>query len=466
MVYRGLIWLAFVDLKRAWLRASVTALAIALALIAVTFFVGQIGLQQKELLAGYEASGAATFVIELGSVPTGEVANLAQALRSVADVQSVEAPYNGTQLGLVADTSFVVFENEKQQESLGARTTVLGVDRSFDPVRDYFVNFHDLNPNAPMAVLGAPLFATSGTVRTPDRSEVIVPSGVTDYVGVRPGAEATVDLTYVNANPPIVRRYEKLRLIGTFELVGPDQSRFEPFWRLAARGSEVLTVRRPDAPEDVATTLPVVLNEQLLKDFLGFVDEQLAARGAPPPKEAGVKTLVVRAKSVRAVPAVEGETMSLLDQRGLKQDCGAASEAIFCVRVPERNNFEAALQEQRKLESGGAFFVLLLLLLVAAGTAGLQIQLVLARWRELGILQTVGFSPLKILLYFAIRLYTVLAAGIVIAAVAVSILPFARSASMFSFAAAVALVAASIAALPVLLWPLAQAPAQLLRVSA
>jgi hypothetical protein len=462
-VYRGLIWLAFIDLKRAWLRSLVTALAIALALIAVTFFMGQIGLRQAELLTGYEASGAATFVIELGSVPTAEVGNLVQALRSAAGVESVEAPYNGTQLGLMADTSFVVFENEKQQESLGARTTVLGVDRSFDPLRDYYVNFHDVNPGAPSTVLGAPLLPTSGTVRPP---EVIVPSGVTDYVGVRPDAEATIDLIYVPANPPIVRRFEKLRLIGTFELVGPDQGRFEPFWRLAARGSEVLTVRRPDAPEGVATTLPILLNEQLLKEFLGFVGEQLAARGAPPPKQALAKELVVRAKSVRAVSFVEGEARSLLDQRGLQQDCGAATQPAFCLRLPERNNFEAALQEQRKLETGASFFILLLLVLLAAGTAGLQIQLVLARWRELGILQAVGFSPFKILLYFGIRLFTILAAGIGIAAVAVSVLPFARSTSTFVFAAGVALVAASIAALPALLWPLAQAPAQLLRLSA
>ena len=465
-MHRGLIWLAFVDLRRAWLRSLVVAIAIALALIAVTFFVGQIGLRQAKLLTGYEESGAATFVIDLGSVPAGEVANLVQALRSAAGVQSVEAPYIGTQLGLVADTSFVVFENEKQQESLGARTTVLGVDRSFDPVRGYYVNFHDLNPTAPAAILGAPLFTTSGTVRPPDRNEIVVPSGVTDYVGIRPGAEATVDLAYVNANPPIVRRYEKLHLIGTFQLVGPDQGRFEPFWRLAVRGSEVLTVRRPDAPEGVATTLPIVLNEQLLREFLGFVEEQLAARGRAPPANAVPKELVVRANSVRAVPSVEGEAISLLSQRGLKQDCRVAGQSAFCLRVPERNNFEAALQEQRKLQTGGSFFVFLLLVLVAAGTAGLQIQLVLARWRELGILQAVGFSPPKVLLYFAIRLYSVLAAGIVIAAVAVSILPFARSVSTFIFAAAVALVAASIAALPVLLWPLAQAPAQLLRVSA
>src|SRR6516165_5430317 len=31
IVYRGLIWLAFVDLRRAWLRSLVIALAIALA---------------------------------------------------------------------------------------------------------------------------------------------------------------------------------------------------------------------------------------------------------------------------------------------------------------------------------------------------------------------------------------------------------------------------------------------------
>jgi hypothetical protein len=208
------------------------------------------------------------------------------------------------------------------------------------------------------------------------------------------------------------------------------------------------------------------LNEQLVKEFLGFVGEQLAGRGVPPPKNVAAKELVVRAKSVGAVPSVEGEVTSLLNQHGLKQDCGGAGGASFCLRVPERNNFEAALQEQRKLQTGGAFFILLLVVLTAAGAAGLQVQLVLARWRELGILQAVGFSPPRVLLYLAIRLYTVLAASIVVAAVAVGILPFARSASTFGFAAAVTLVAASIAAVPVLLWPLTQAPAQLLRVSA
>jgi len=460
---RVLLWLAVVDLKRAWLRSLLAALAIALALVAVTFFAGQVGLRQAELLTGYEESGAATSIVELSKVPTSSIADLVRALHSAAGVQSVEAPYNGTQLGLVADTSFVVFENEKQQESLGARTTALGVDRSFDPVRDYYVNFHDLNPSAPQAVLGAPLLATSGTVRPPERNEIAVPSGVTDYIGVRLGAEATVDLMYVDANPPIVRRFDGLRLTGTFDLVGPDQARFEPFWRLAARGSEVLTVRRPDAPEGVVTSLPILLSDELMKEFLGYVSQELDARGVAPPKPLAANELIVRAVSVGAVPSVEAEVASLLEQRGLKQGCSATGEAGFCLRLPERNNFHAALEEQKKLEGGGSFFISLLLILMAVGTAGLQVQWVLARWREFGILQAVGFSPSQILLYSAIQLYAVLAAGTVAAAAAVITLPFARAVSTFIVAAGIALVAASVAALPVLLWPLAQRPSELLR---
>ena len=71
---RGLFWLAVVELKRAWLRSSLAALAIALALIAVTFFATQVGLRQAELLSGYEQSGAATFVVELGGRPTSDIA--------------------------------------------------------------------------------------------------------------------------------------------------------------------------------------------------------------------------------------------------------------------------------------------------------------------------------------------------------------------------------------------------------
>jgi len=227
-----------------------------------------------------------------------------------------------------------------------------------------------------------------------------------------------------------------------------------------------LTVRRPDAPEGVATTLPILLNDDLVREFLGHVSQELEARGMAPPKSLAANELVVRADSVGAVPSVEAEVASLLEQRGLRQGCSATSEAGFCLRLPERNNFQAALEEQKKLEEGGSFFIFLLLILMAVGIAGLQVQLVLARWREFGILQAVGFSPIQILLYSAIQFYAVLAVGTVAAAAVVIILPFARAVSAFIFAAGIALVAASVAALPVLLWPLAQRPAQLLRVSA
>src|SRR6266702_3918799 len=77
---RGLLWLAVVDLKRAWLRSLLAALAIALALVAVTFFAGQVGLRQAELLTGYEESGAATSIVELSKVPTSSIADLVWAL--------------------------------------------------------------------------------------------------------------------------------------------------------------------------------------------------------------------------------------------------------------------------------------------------------------------------------------------------------------------------------------------------
>jgi len=176
--------------------------------------------------------------------------------------------------------------------------------------------------------------------------------------------------------------------------------------------------------------------------------------------------LVVRASSVQAVPSAQGEVTSLLEHRGLKHGCGNASEATFCLRLPERNNFQAALQEQKKLESGGSFFIFLLLVLVSVGTAGLLVQFVLARWREFGLLQAVGFSRDQILLYCAIRLTAVFAAGTVVAGAIMVVLPFARSVSAFVFAAGITLVAVIIAALPVLLWPLARRPAELLRVSA
>jgi hypothetical protein len=74
--------------------------------------------------------------------------DLADAPRSVEWVASIAASYNGVGLGIGVDVSFDVFRNENQQEYLGARTSALAVDPSFDLLRDYYVDFHDLNANA------------------------------------------------------------------------------------------------------------------------------------------------------------------------------------------------------------------------------------------------------------------------------------------------------------------------------
>ena len=84
-----------------------------------------------------------------------------------------------------------MFRNEQQQEYLGARTSVLGVDQSFDLARDHYIDFHEVNPQALQIALGMPLLPPAGEVRPPGSGEVLVASGVADYVGVQPGAEAT-----------------------------------------------------------------------------------------------------------------------------------------------------------------------------------------------------------------------------------------------------------------------------------
>jgi hypothetical protein len=118
-----------------------------------------------------------------------------------------------------------VFRNDQQQEYLGARTSVLGIDRNFDLARDYYVNFHDLNPQAPQSALGMPLLITAGMAQLPGPQEILVSSRVTDYVGVQPGAGATVEFIYNGAGEPIVERFDGLRLIGIFDMAGPDQGR-------------------------------------------------------------------------------------------------------------------------------------------------------------------------------------------------------------------------------------------------
>jgi len=466
-VHRGLLWLAVVDLRHSWLRSSLTVLATASAIVAVALFTREINLRQAEILADYEKAGATTFIAEFAGVPETEIGMLTDAIRSLRGVTSVAVPYNGVRLGLTADISFEVFQNEQQQEYLGARTTVLGVDKAFDPARDYYVNFHDLNAEAPKAILGIPLYGTAGIIGAPARDEVVVATDVTNYVGVRPTVDAIVDLIYSGTTPPIRRRFGPLRLVGTFDALGPDQQRFEPFWRLVARDREVLTVRRPDASEGVTTSLPIILNKEVVEEFLTYVRAELAARGNTVTQALVPNQFVIRANSIRDVALAETAVKSFLEQK-LAEQCQNFDPESFCIRMPERNNFRAAMEEQKKVGTGGSFFISLLLALIAAGAAGLQIQTVLTRWREFGVLQTLGFSRVQILRWYAIELAAVLLGGVTVAALAGLILPsaFAGSTASFGLAAAISVVAAILAALPALLWPLWQQPAELVRLSA
>ena len=458
---RGLLWLALVDLGQAWPRPGLVALAIAPAILAVAFFAGEVELRRAELLAGYEAAGAATFVVQLTGVADDEIDALAGSIRTLGAVASAEAPYSGIGAEIAADTSFLVFRNEQQQEYLGARTSVLGIDRNFDLARDYYVNFHDLNPQAPQSVLGMPLLITAGMAQVPGPREILVSSGVTDYVGVQPGAEATVEFIYNGAGEPIVKRFDGLRLIGTFDMAGPDQGRFEPFWRFNARGQDVLTVRRE--PQGIsATSLPLIVNAALFRDFLSSIGSGLAHREDAPARLPARDQLIVRAGSIAGVPAAEAAVDQLLQQRGLARQCDVQGPRSFCLRLPERNNFQSALQEQNKVGSGGGFFVGLLLILVTAGAAGLQIQMVVSRWRDYGILQALGFTPAQILVHYGVQLVLVLASGVAIAAVA-SLLLARISTTSLIVAAGLTALAAGLSSLLVLVWPLQRLPAELLR---
>ena len=458
---RGLLWLAFADLSQAWARSGLAALAIAAAILAVAFCAGQIQFRQSEVLAGYEAAGAATFVVQLTGIANDEIDALAGSVRRLGDVRSAEAPDSGISSNIAADTSFLVFRNEQQQEYLGGRTSVLGVDRNFDLARDYYIDFHEVNQQAPQIVLGMPLLITAGEARPPGPQDVLVPSGLADYVGVQPGAEAIVEFVYNGAGEPIIERFDGLRLSGTFDMAGPDQGSFEPFWRFNARGQDVLTVRAEAARIGI-TSLPIVVTQELFGKFLSSVEDELARRGGTPTDLPARNQLVVRASSIGEVPAAEAAVERLLQDRGLSSGCDNQIHRSFCLRLPERNNFQSALQEQDKVGSGGAFFVALLLILLAVGTSGLQVQTVVSRWRDYGILQAVGFTPGQVLVYYGLQFALVMASGIVVAAIA-SLLLATISATSLIGAAGLAALAAGLASLAVLLWPLWRPAAEVLR---
>jgi hypothetical protein len=458
---RGLLWLALLGISRAWLRSGLAALVIAAAILAVAFFSGQIELRRADVLAGYDATGAGTLVVGLRGLDESEVDALAASIGHLEKVQSVEAPYSGIGTGVVADTSFLVFRNERQQEFLGARTSVLGVDASFDLSRDYFVNLHELNPSAPQRVLGVPLLRTAGESRPPLPGEVLIASGVADYAGVQVGSDATVELVYTGGEQPVVRHLEGLHLIGTFDPVGPDQGRFDPFWRFNSHGSDVLTVRA-DAGNNGTTTLPIVLNQEALQQFLKSVRQDFDKGVGMGPQPPFRDHLVIRATTLTNVPLVKAATEQLLSQRGLRSDCDKQASQSFCIILPERNNFRSALQEQTKIGIGGSYFVALLLALVASGTAGLQVQSVISHWRDYGILQAIGFLPGDLIIYSALELGLLLAGGISVSFLGALLLPSIPVPS-FIIAVGAAVISAAAAGLPVLVWPLWRAPAELLR---
>src|SRR5262249_37343865 len=184
---------------------------------------------------------------------------------------------------------------------------------------------------------------------------------------VRPGAQASIELRYTGVTPPIVRHFEGVQLIGTFEVVGPDQGRFDPFWQLELRGQEVLTVHRPDTTDRVSTTLPIVLSADVVRDFRTCGGGDREAREGPLPQPPSRDQLVIRASTIGNVPAVETAVKSLLKERQLTEDCDGSTPRSFCLRLPERNNFQAAFQEQMKVGAGRSLFMSLPVLLIWGG---------------------------------------------------------------------------------------------------
>ena len=154
---------------------------------------------------------------------------------------------------------------------------------------------------------------------------------------------------------------------------------------------------------------------------------------------------------------------SLLKERRLVEDCDVP-QGSFCLRLPERNNFQAAFQEQSKVGAGGSFFIALLIALVAVGSAGLQVQTVVTRWREFGVLQAIGFSPGQIVGYYGVQLCLLLGGGIAFAVIASIAVTSSLGSSLASvgLAATVSVVVGGLAALSVLLWPLSRSPAELI----
>jgi hypothetical protein len=460
-VFSGIFRLVLADLSSNWFQAVAALLLIGTGIIGVAYFATQAQQTQLQVQTAYQEEGAASFVVELSGISDEEVDRIVAAVRKLQDVGSADAPYNGLELGAQADASFLVFENAKQKEYLGAHTSVLGVDPFFPLKTGYYVDFRWLNPSSPQTVLGIPLLPVAGEFRSPKVNEILLPSTVTDYVGVQPGAQATIELVYTGSDPSIVRHLDDLRLIGIFDIAGPDRGRIDPFWRLSYLGEPLLTVRGTGGTE--ATTVPVVLNMAVVQDFLRSVELQRRSSSTPLPARS---QLVVSATAMTNVPAVQKKVVSLLEAQGLKLADDANKPGVHSYRVllPERNNFVSAQREQRKIGTGGTYFAALLLILLAFGTGGLQVLTTLTRWRDYGVLQAVGFSPVQILMVYGGQLLLVLVSAILFAGLAVLLSSrLAHSREAFATAAILAVVATIAGSVPALLWPMRIRPAAMLK---
>jgi hypothetical protein len=460
-----MLWLTATELRRAGLRSGLTALALAVAILTVSVLDQQTETRQNMLLRDYEAAGAATFVAELRTADD-EIEVLVRAVRRLRGIKATEAPYRGSDLRLTADTSFLVFQNEKQQEYLGATTTVLGVSDSFDLAGDYYGTIGRESDDTVGTPLGIPLVVTDGVARPPTRNEVLIPATVAEYVGVRAGAVATIELrSKTDQGQTAVHRYSGLTVIGVFDATGPDEGRFAPFWRLSARGRDVLTVRRPDAANEIKTTLPIVLNAALMRDLLNEQQHKLWASGIDDAEVVGRQQLVMRASTAYDIPLAQQAVKRLLIYRGLSENCLARHAGSFCIALPERNNFDAALHEQAKFGRGVGFFTALLLALIAIGNAGLQLQTVINRRHDHAVMQALGFTPVQLLLCSILRLCMVFGSGIAAAALLWVMMPSPLDGSFRAFATAAALCSATslITAVAALLWPLRSHPGAQIR---
>lgn len=330
---------------------------------------------------------------------------------------------------------------------------------------DYFVNFHDTNPTAPDAVLGIPLLPQSGS-SVPAPGQMLLDTGVAGYIGVTLGATGSIDLIYPGIQPPIVRHLDNIRLAGTFRAIGPDQGRVDGFWGLALQsssaGNRVLMVRQVGTGTTV-NTVPVILDAATVGSFEDEVRAQLTQRGQKIPAAWNQARVVVRASSLAAITRAQRAVAALLDDGG---DLAGAGAVSWRVLVPEQNNYLAAQREQTKIGHGSTFFLGLLVLLIAAGAAGLSIQMVLTRWRQYGILQAIGFTPVAVVAVLGIQVAVVLGGAIGLAGLARAVFPGQVSGMALLWAAGLCVVATALGAVPALVWPLRYGPAAALRETA